>query len=185
MRCKSTSISVDSKTFHFDQQCDKHQNSVVKRLLNPDDFHNGVFLIVELSNNLRLARINRNGLHNNQIETLIYSPSLPARKLSTSKSSIALISINNVIGCLNEPLTQITTNKVTLSNAQLISIQDICDELWASFFLLAHLLQAFNKKIGCYLKDRLYSHKNYLVVFIYELEYCFFFMVVLSLLEES
>ncbi|CAF1486029.1 unnamed protein product [Adineta ricciae] len=129
MACKSTSVSLDSKIFHFDQQCNKHYNSLVKRLLNSDDFSIDVFLIVELSNNLHLARINRNGLYNNQIQTLIYLPSLPAKKLSTSKSSITLISINNVVGSLNQPPMQITANKVTLSNEQLASIQDICDEL--------------------------------------------------------
>jgi hypothetical protein len=128
VKCRSLSTSINSKTFHFKQQTDFHYHLPIKRALDPEDFENSVFLIIEQNHLLHLAQINRVDLKKNQIQISIFSPPLPAKKFSTTKSSLVLISINNVLGRLTDAPTQTTKNKIALSDEQCTSIQDLCDE---------------------------------------------------------
>jgi hypothetical protein len=77
---------------------------------------------------LQLAQIHRVDLQKNQIQISILSPPVPVKKFSISKTSLQLISTNNIIGRLADVPTRTTTNKITLTEEQFISIQDLCDE---------------------------------------------------------
>jgi hypothetical protein len=77
---------------------------------------------------LQLAQIHRVDLQKNQIQISILSPPLPAKKFSISKTSLQLISTNNIIGRLTDAPTRTATNKITLTEEQFVSIQDLCDE---------------------------------------------------------
>jgi len=79
---------------------------------------------------LQLAQIHRVDLQKNEIQISILSTPLPAKKFSISKTSLQLIATNNIIGRLTDAPTptRTTTNKITLTEEQFISIQDLCDE---------------------------------------------------------
>ena len=128
VKCQSVSTSVNSKTFHFKQQSNSDFHLAVKRILDPEDYKNSIFLIVDLNHTLHLAQINRADLKTNQIQISIFSPPLPVKTLSTSKSSLVFLSSNNVIGRLIDAPTQTTKNQIAHSDEQFISIQDLCDE---------------------------------------------------------
>jgi len=83
---------------------------------------------VELNHTLHLAQINHVDLKKNQLKISMFSPPLPGKKFSILKSSLTLISINNVIVRLTETPIQTTRNRITLSDEQFTSVQDLCDE---------------------------------------------------------
>ncbi len=137
MKCWSVSNSVNSKTFHFQQQSDFHYHLSIKRVLDPEDFENSIFLILELNHTLHITRINRVDLKKNQIQISIFSPPLPAKKFSISKSSLVFISTNNVIGRLTDAPTQTTTNRIALSDEQFTSNIGGQTSLWIGMSFLS------------------------------------------------
>ncbi len=96
--------------------------------MDSQDFSKGTFLIIEHDDVLHLAQINAAELGKDRITVSVFSPPLPARKFSTSKSAPLLIQTINVIGRLIEPPSRTKVNSLILSDEQFDSIQDLCDE---------------------------------------------------------
>ena len=82
---RSVSTSVDSKTFVF--KLNSNFYSLILRVLDLHDFNRGMFPSIEQDDILHLAQINAADLKIFQITISIFSPSLPAKKFSTSKSA--------------------------------------------------------------------------------------------------
>ena len=124
--CRSVSTSVDSKTFVF--RLNSNFCPLILHVLDLQDFNRGALLIIEQDDVLHLAQINAADLETFQITISIFSPSLPAKKFSTSKSAPITIPTTHVIGRLTNPPTKTKTNSIVLSDEQFALIQDICDE---------------------------------------------------------
>ena len=124
--CRSVSTSVDSKSFVFKLNSNFYPS--ISRVLDLQDFQSGTFLIIEQDDVLHLAQTNAADLKMFQITISIFSPSLPAKKFSTSKSAPITIPTTYVTGHLTHPPTKTNTNPIVLSDEQFASIQDICDE---------------------------------------------------------
>ncbi|CAF1568592.1 unnamed protein product [Rotaria sordida] len=112
--------------FHFKLNSDLRLP--IKRVLESQDFVNGMFLIVEQDDVLHLAQIITADIRKSQLTISIFSPPLPAKKFSASKSAPLIISTTNVIGRLLDSPTRATINTIILSDEQFLSIQDLCEE---------------------------------------------------------
>jgi hypothetical protein len=124
--CRSVSSSNNFRIFQFNYNSDFR--TPIKRVLEHDDFNNGTFLIIEKEEVILLAKIITDDLKKNQLTVSIFSPPLPSRKFSISKSAPTIITTTNVIGCFSELPAKTMFNIIVLSDQQFISIQDICDE---------------------------------------------------------
>lgn len=124
--CRPVSSSINSKAFYF--KFNHYVHSSINRVLDASDFQKGVFLIVEHDDVLNLAQINTVDLKKSQLTISTFSPPLPSKKFSTSKSPSLMISTTNVIGHLADPPTRTTSNHMILSDEQFLAIQDLCDE---------------------------------------------------------
>ena len=124
--CRSVSTSVDSKSFVF--KLNSNFCPSLSRVLDLQDFQSGTFLIIEQDDVLHLAQKNAADLKMFQITISIFSPSMPAKKFSTSKSAPITIPTTHVIGRLINLPTKTNTNSIIPSDEQFASIQDICDE---------------------------------------------------------
>ena len=118
--CRSVTTSVDSKSFVF--KLNSNFCPSISRVLDLQDFQSGTFLIIEQDDVLHLAQINAADLKIFQITISTFSPSLPAKKFSTSKSAPITIPTTYVIGRLTNPPTKTKTNSIVLSNEQFASI---------------------------------------------------------------
>jgi hypothetical protein len=113
-------------SFQFKQNSDLC--SSIARVFGSQDFTKGQFLIVELNDVLHLAQINAADLRKDQLTICLYSPSLPAKTFSASKSAPLNISTVNVVGRLIDPPTRTSVNAITLTDGQFDSIQNLCEE---------------------------------------------------------
>ena len=124
--CRSVSSSIHSKEFQLN--CNSDSRTIITRILDSRDFNNGTFLIVEKEDDFFLAQIISDDLKTDQVTVSIFSPSLPTKKISASKSAPIIIPTTNIIGRLVDSPTRTTTNNIKLSDAQFLAIQDLCDE---------------------------------------------------------
>ena len=124
--CRSVSPSINPRAFHYKLNTDVR--SPIIRVLDTQNFIKGIFLIVEQDDVLYLAQISAADLKKSQLTVSIFSPPLPAKKFSISKSAPLIISTINVIGCLVDIPTRTRTHNIILSDKQFLSIQDLCDE---------------------------------------------------------
>jgi hypothetical protein len=117
---------MNSKSFYF--KFDRTLQTLIKRILDKDDFTPGAFLVIEREETIYLSQITTIDHQKHSLNVSLLSPPLPSMTFSTSKSPSITIRLSDVLGCLVDPPTITRMKKFVLTEEQFASIQDICDE---------------------------------------------------------
>lgn len=126
---RRTSNSTDSEKFSYATR--NSSQSLVRKIIVVNDLQSGQFCIVELNDDLLLARVKTLDPIEQKVLFDYYEPPFPSMtfRLSPSKRArSSIIDVQNVILCIVDTLSVTKRNAINLSQQQFIDIQNMCDE---------------------------------------------------------
>lgn len=105
---------------------------MLQRVTDSHDYSVGSYLIIEHDDIFHLAEVNAVD-QNREINVSAFSPPLPAKRFSLSRSTPIQISAVNIIAKIVDSPRKTKTNRILLSDEVFLSIQDLLDEFQNDF----------------------------------------------------